>query len=110
PMWNLLSRMLTLGVVTLALIFFRAQSFSDASTYLGRLLSWAHGTRLNSPYIVAAIVIVAAVHLIVSKDRNLALELPQATVSRRIISYAGLLMALVLFGASSPVWFIYFQF
>jgi len=111
PLWNLFSRLLTLTTVVLAMIFFRAQSFSDATSYLIRLMSWAHGgSRLISPYIVAALVAVLSVDLLAVKNRNLALEVPQMTLAPRILIYAGLLMALVLVGASDPVTFIYFQF
>jgi alginate O-acetyltransferase complex protein AlgI len=110
-LWNLFSRALTLGVVLLAMVFFRAQSFADASSYLGRLLSWAHsGTRLGSPYILAGVVVVILGHLLIKKDRNLAQEIPQWTLAPRILAYASLLIALALLGGTDAVSFIYFQF
>jgi alginate O-acetyltransferase complex protein AlgI len=110
-MWGGCSHLLTLGVVVLSMVFFRAQSFSDAAAYLKRLLSWSHsGTRLNSPYILAAVVGVFVVHLLVRKDRNLALELPQMPMVQRIAGYATLLVLLVLLGATDSSPFIYFKF
>jgi alginate O-acetyltransferase complex protein AlgI len=110
-MGALFSHLLTLGVVVLSMVFFRAQSFSDAASYLSRMLSWAHdGTRLLSPYILAAVVAVFLVHLLVGKDRNLALELPQMSLVPRILGYASLLLVLVALGATDASAFIYFQF
>jgi alginate O-acetyltransferase complex protein AlgI len=105
------SHLLTLGVVVLSMVFFRAQSFSDAVSYLNRMLSCAHdGTRLVSPYILAAVVAVFLVHLLVGKDRNLALELPQMPLLPRILGYTSLLLLLVVLGATDASPFIYFQF
>ena len=107
----LFSHLLTLTVVLLAFVFFRAISVSDALDYLTRMLSWAHsGTRLGSPYILAAVAVVFLVHLLVGKDRNLALELPQWRLAPRIVGYASLLLLLVLLGATDASPFIYFQF
>ena len=111
PLWNLFSRLLTLSVVVLAMVFFRAVYFSDAIAYLSRLLSWTHsGTRLGSPYILAAVAVVFLVHLLVGKDRNLAVELPQWHLAPRILGYASLLGTLVLLGGAEATSFIYFQF
>jgi alginate O-acetyltransferase complex protein AlgI len=109
--WNLFSRALTLGVVLLAMIFFRAQSFSDASSYLSRLLSWAPtGMRLYSPDILAGVAVVFLAHLLVNKDRNLAQEIPQWNLAPRILAYASLLTTLALVGGTDAMSFIYFQF
>jgi alginate O-acetyltransferase complex protein AlgI len=111
PLWSLFSRLLTLTVVLLAMVFFRAVSFSDAIAYLSRLLSWTNsGTRLGSPYIFAAVAVVFLVHLVVGKDRNLALELPQWALAPRILGYASLLLTLAVLGATDSAAFIYFQF
>jgi alginate O-acetyltransferase complex protein AlgI len=111
PAWNCFSHLLTLTVILLGMVVFRAQSVSDATSYLSRLLSWAHdGTRLGSPFILTAVAGIILVNLLVGKDRNLALELPQMTLAPRIVGYASLLLALVLFGASDATSFIYFQF
>src|SRR5207302_1258953 len=40
--WPLFSRLLTLGTVLLAWVFFRAQSLADAVCYLGRIFAWKH--------------------------------------------------------------------
>jgi alginate O-acetyltransferase complex protein AlgI len=105
------SHFLTLGVVMLGMVFFRAATFSDATMYLSRLLSWSDsGTRLNSPFILAAIAAVFVVHLLVRKDRNLALELPQKSLTVRIAGYSALLLLLVLLGATDASPFVYFQF
>jgi len=105
------SHLLTLGVVLLAFVFFRAQSVSDAVSYLSRMVLWTHsGTRLISPYIPAAVIGVLLAHLFINKDRNFAKELPQMALVPRIAVYAGLLSLLVIFGATDASPFIYFQF
>jgi alginate O-acetyltransferase complex protein AlgI len=110
-LWPAFSHLLTLGVVVLSMVFFRAQSFADAASYLNRMLSWSHsGTRLISPYILAAVFAVFLVHLLVNKDRNLALELPRMSLFPRIIGFASLLLLLVVLGATDSAAFIYFQF
>src|ERR1035438_3767398 len=48
-LWAGFSHLLTIGVVLLGFVFFRAQSVSDAATYLDRMVSWTHsGTQLIS--------------------------------------------------------------
>jgi alginate O-acetyltransferase complex protein AlgI len=109
-MWTLFSRLLTLSIVLVAWIFFRAQSFADANTYLSRMLSWSHGVRWVSPYILLALAAVFFTHLLVNKDRNWAQELPERAIPVRITAYAALVVLLSFFGATSAVPFIYFQF
>ena len=105
------AHLLTLGVVFVGFVFFRAQTIGDAVLYLTRISSWADdGTRLNSPFILAAVAAVFVVHLLVRKDRNLALELPQKSLTLRIAGYSALLLLLVLLGATDASPFIYFQF
>jgi len=111
PAWTLFSRLLTLNIVLLAWVFFRAQSLADAGSYLSRMLSWSHdGTRWVSPYILLAVAAVFFTHLLVNKDRNWAQELPARAVPVRITAYAALVLLLSFFGATDTVPFIYFQF
>jgi alginate O-acetyltransferase complex protein AlgI len=107
-MW---SRLLTLGMILLAWIFFRAQSLADAGHYLSRMMLWKHdGIRLVSPYIVLAVLAVFFTHLLVRKDRNWAREIPERGLPVRITAYAALAVLLSFLGASDTVPFIYFQF
>jgi len=109
--WTCFSRFLTLGVVLVGWVFFRAQSWTAACGYLHRMLTWDHGgMRLVSPFILAALAIVAAAHLLIKKDRNWAQEIPQMSVPARIAAYASLLLLVVCFGATDAAPFIYFQF
>jgi len=108
---RVVSHALTLSVILLGMIFFRAQTISDAFSYLGRLVSWSHdGTRLGSPYILGAVVAVFVVHLLVGKDRNLALELQLKPVSQRIFAYSSFMVLLVLLSSNDAAPFLYFQF
>ena len=105
------AHVLTLGVVFVGFVFFRAQTIGDAFLYMKRIAAWEQGgTRLNSPFILAAVAAVFVVHLLVRKDRNLALELPQKSLALRIAGYSVLLLLLVLLGATDASPFIYFQF
>ena len=109
--WNIVARVLTLGVVLVGWVFFRAQNWGDACQYLGRILTWSHdGTRMISPQILPALLAVALVHLLVNKDRNWALELPERSVPARMVGYTALALLLVCLGATDSAPFIYFQF
>ena len=109
--WTLFSRLLTLSILLVAWIFFRAQSLADAGIYLSRMLFWSHdGSRWVSPYILLGLAAVFFTHLLVNKDRNWAQELPGRVVPVRIMAYAALVVLLSFFGATSAVPFIYFQF
>jgi alginate O-acetyltransferase complex protein AlgI len=107
---SIFSRILTLSIVTVGWIFFRAHSWADAWNYLGRIITWADGTRLISPFIIPALLAVVMAHLLVDKDRNWAAELPGRAVPVRLACYMGLLLCIVSFGAGNAAPFIYFQF
>lgn len=108
---TLFSRLLTLGVVLVGWLFFRAQSWSDAIEYLGRLMVWSHdGTRFVSPYILPVLAAVFLTHLLIQKDRNWAQEIPERMIPERIMVYAALALLLVCLGATDSAPFIYFQF
>lgn len=109
--WTLLSRLLTLGVVLVGWLFFRAQSWSAAIEYLSRLMTWSHdGTRFISPYILPTLAAVFLTHLVMQKDRNWAQKIPERLIPERIAFYAGIALLIVCLGASDSAPFIYFQF
>ena len=69
--WTVCAHLLTLGVALLGFVFFRTPTFAEAVSYLGRLLHWQHdGTRLDSPYIAAAVGAVLLTHLLIRKDEE----------------------------------------
>ena len=76
-LWTLFSRLLTLGVVLLGWVFFRAQSWSSASIR-AQVFVEPEGTRLISPYILPAAAGVFLVHIFMNKDRTWAHEIPFA--------------------------------
>jgi alginate O-acetyltransferase complex protein AlgI len=109
--WTFLSGVLTLGVVLLSGVFFRAESVAHAGSYLNRLFSWSSdGTRMISPYILPAVAAVVLVHLFQNKDRNWCQEIPTKSAVVRFLAYTCLLLLLVTLGATDTVPFIYFQF
>jgi alginate O-acetyltransferase complex protein AlgI len=108
--WTLVSRALTLGVLLLAWVFFRAESFTGALNYLKGMLFWNGGVRLVSPQILAAVLAVLVAHLLPPKEGNFALELPQKSLITRVSAYSCLLGLLVFLAATDSAPFIYFQF
>jgi len=109
--WSLFSRLLTLSIVLIGWIFFRAPSWSIATQYLSRLSAGTfEGTRLASPYILAALVTVFIAHLLFSKDRNWSHEIPRYSVPIRVAAYSSLVVLLTALGATDSAPFIYFQF
>jgi alginate O-acetyltransferase complex protein AlgI len=108
--WNIFSRLLTLFIVLVGWVFFRAQSLSVASEYLTRMLSWTHGERFLSPQIWPALFAVFITHLFIQKDRNIALELPEKEMFIRVVGYSAILLLIVCLGATDSAPFIYFQF
>jgi alginate O-acetyltransferase complex protein AlgI len=107
---KIFSRVLTLGVVMVGWLFFRADSWANAFHYLRRLLVWSDGSRMVSPYILSALIAMVLVHVVVDKDRDWALEIPKLSMPARIFSYASMLLLIVCLGASDSAPFIYFQF
>lgn len=109
--WTVLSRVLTLGVLLLSLVFFRAESVAHAGIYLMRLVYWsADGTNMISSYILPAVAAVFLVHLLVNKDCNWPQEIPKKSSMVRLLAYTCLLILLVTLGATDSVPFVYFQF
>jgi len=105
------SRVLTLATVLFGWVFFRAVSWGDAWTYVGRLVHTdASGIRLAAPQLLLGIATVAMVHLVVNKDRNWTDELPERSPLARVLAYSSLILALVCFAATDTAPFIYFQF
>jgi alginate O-acetyltransferase complex protein AlgI len=110
-LWNTFSRAVTLGVVLLGWIFFRADSIMNAVHYLSRMLAWSSdGTRLLSPYILPAVGGVVAAHVLMNGSLNWAEELPRRSVASRVVAYSCLLGLVVFLGATDAIPFIYFQF
>ena len=105
------SRLLTLSVVLVGWIFFRAESWGTATEYVTRLVTWNYdGIRLLSPYILPAAIGVFLVHLLVNKDRLWAHEIPLRPVPVRIMAYSCLTLLLACLAATDSAPFIYFQF
>jgi len=108
---ELFSRCLTLGLVLVGWILFRAQSLDSAMVYLARLVVWeTSGTRVLLPYVAVALAFVVIAHLSVQNDRNWAAELIDRPIAVRVLAFTGMLLLLVCFGASDAAPFIYFQF
>ncbi len=109
--WTPFAHLLTLGIVLVGWVLFRAQNWPLAVQYLSRMLSWSHeGVHLVSPYILPAVTAVFITHLLVQKDRNWSLEIPKRATHIRIGFYSALVLLICLLGVTDSVPFIYFQF
>jgi hypothetical protein len=109
--WNCCSRLLTLGIVLLGWIFFRAQTLGDAGVFIARLFSLQNsGTRLISPQILAALLVVGFTHWWFSRQSNWAEEIIHRPVLIRIAAYTVIAILIVCFAATDASPFIYFQF
>ena len=109
--WTTLSRVLTIAVILLSSVYFRAETVASANLYLRRVLFWSSdGTRMISPYIVPAVSVVILIHVLQNKDGNWAKEIPAKSVGLRVLAYTCLLVLLVTLGATDTVPFVYFQF
>jgi alginate O-acetyltransferase complex protein AlgI len=109
--WTPFAHLLTLGVVLVGWVFFRAQSLPQAAQYLHGIFTWSHaGVHLVSPYILPAVAAVLVTHLLIQRDRNWAQEIPQRAVFLRVGFYSALVLLLCLLAVTDSVPFIYFQF
>jgi alginate O-acetyltransferase complex protein AlgI len=109
--WSCISRFLTLGVVVVGWVFFRAESWDDAIAFVTRLLTWnGIGLRVMSPYIWGYLVVVLVAHLCWDKDRNWAEEMSRGAAPVRIAAYSALLVLLTVLGTVYPAPFVYLQF
>jgi alginate O-acetyltransferase complex protein AlgI len=105
------ARTLTIGVIVLAMVFFRTATLGDAFTFYGRLLGAnSHGDRLSSIFIYPVVVVVILTHFLIQKDRHVALELPQKNPWVRVSVYGTLLAVLACLAASEAAPFIYFKY
>lgn len=109
-LWTFISRLLTLGVVLFGWLFFRVQSWTDGIEYLKRMVWSTDGTRLVSPYILSALIALLITHMLVHKDRNWALEIPEKPIPTRILEYTALALLIASLGATDSAPFIYFRF
>ena len=102
---------LTMALVFVGWIFFRAAGLGNATTMLTRILTWdTDGVRLISPQILMALAMVVGAHLCVSKDSNWVSWIIARPMPVRIAAYTVLLMTILCLGARESAPFIYFQF
>lgn len=108
---TLVSRTLTLSVVMVGWIFFGTQTLAVAFKYLWRMVTWkGDGVALGSPYILPLASLMLVAHLLINKDRNLVEEVSTYSTPARILTYAGLLLALACLVPSDAVPFAYVRF
>jgi alginate O-acetyltransferase complex protein AlgI len=101
---------LTMAVVLIGWIFFRAQGLTAAWTYLSKVVTWSGGARSLSPQIFAAIASLAIAHLLSRKDGNWSLEIIEKSAPVRTLVYAGMIFLLATLASADATPFIYFQF
>jgi alginate O-acetyltransferase complex protein AlgI len=108
---DLLPALGTFHLVCLAWIFFRADSFHQAITYLGGILSLRGGPIRSDAalMLLVAAIIVATIDIL---QRNRGGETPMLSwrpVARGVV-YAAFVIAIIIFSGGTSVPFIYFQF
>jgi alginate O-acetyltransferase complex protein AlgI len=103
--------MLTMAVVLVGWIFFRAVGLDNATTMLARIFTWeTGGVRLLSPQIFLALALVGGAHLCVSKNGDWIAWIVERPMAVRVAAYTALLMGILCLGARESAPFIYFQF
>jgi len=105
------SHVLTLGLVLVGWVFFRAQTLHEAVQFLSRMFTFDRtGTHMISPQILGGTFVVFLAHLMVGKNRNWAEEIANKSIPERVLAYSALLFIITCFGATDSAPFIYFQF
>ena len=103
--------LLTMALVLIGWIFFRASGLHDATVMLTRILTWdMGGIRLLSPQIFMSLAIVVGAHVCASKDSSWVEWIIDRPVPVRAVAYTVLLMTILCLGARESAPFIYFQF
>ncbi len=111
PLGSLMGWVLTMSLVLVGWIFFRAAGLANATTMLTRILTWdTTGVRNLSPQIFMALAMVVGVHLCVSKNGNWVSWIVERPMPVRVAAYTVLLMTILCLGARESAPFIYFQF
>ena len=102
---------LTMSLVLVGWIFFRAAGLANATTMLTRILTFdSSGVHLLSPQIFMALAMVVGAHLCVSKNGDWHLWIVERPIPMRVAAYTIFLMAILCLGARESAPFIYFQF
>jgi len=105
-----LAHILTLGVVLVGWVFFRASSFADAVTCLSGILTWKAGTRVLSPFILGGVFAVAAAHMVYKRSWQPVERVAALPAPVRAAAYGALLFLLGILGGAESAPFVYFQF
>jgi len=107
-LWRTLA---TFHLVALSWIFFRAENFTQATSYLRGILTWREGVVLEGHLarVLLALIVIVTIDL---WQRNSGTELFFArwNPAARGAAYAAMLIAIVLFSGGRPTPFIYFRF
>jgi len=102
--------LVTFGVVTVAWVFFRADSVSTAFEILGRILTAAPGA-MPVEMAILPFAVLTTLALDLAERRGLtARAFARAPAVAQGLAYGFALVALVVFSGTQPVPFIYFQF
>jgi len=110
----ILGTIVTFHIVTLAWIFFRAESFNDSLVYIGRIVAQSGTT--NMDYILKLSVIYSFIFILMVDLPQMRLKrqdfLVKLSSTKRAIYVGIMILILIIWGAQSAnnVPFIYFQF
>lgn len=114
-MWSLFTLILTFAGVNLAWIFFRAHSVDDALVIVSSIFSWKSGSLFigsvsNLFYGLTALLLLFIVEYIQEHHPNLFTPVSTKYQITQPLSYAVLLILILLIGVFNNAQFIYFQF
>ena len=114
PGWKVLSGLATFHLVCLTWIFFRAASFADAWTFLGRVVTWSRGEFFFGGFDIGRCAILVACLLAIDISRETS-DVPwrrwlESPAFRGFAYGAAAVIWLALGAVDANVPFIYFQF
>jgi D-alanyl-lipoteichoic acid acyltransferase DltB (MBOAT superfamily) len=101
----------TFFLTTLAWVFFRSVSISEAFAYLQGMFSWERmGLPKNANFTLLALILIFITIEWIGRRKPHALEVSSLSPFRRRIAYAGVFLMIFFFAVYNKSEFIYFQF
>jgi D-alanyl-lipoteichoic acid acyltransferase DltB (MBOAT superfamily) len=102
---------LTFILATLAWVFFRSASITEAFSYLQGMFSIQHmGVPKNANFTLVVLIIIFVAIEWIGRKKPHALEVSTLTPARRRLVYAGVFLMIFFFAVYNKSEFIYFQF
>jgi len=112
PSWrDTMSIGLTFLLTTLAWVFFRSATMTEAIAYLQGMFSWQHmGLPKNANFTLLVLITIFITIEWVGRRKPHALEVSSLSPTRRRLAYTGVFLMIFFFAVYNKSEFIYFQF